>query len=45
MGYLLLAGAIVFEIFAITMMKASEGFSVLGPSVACVVLVNLNGAA
>lgn len=35
MGYLLLAGAIGFEVFATTMLKLSNGFSVLVPSIAC----------
>lgn len=36
-GYLLLGGAIICEVFATTMMKLSNGFSVLPPSAACVV--------
>lgn len=36
MGYLLLAGAVVFEVFATTMMKMSNGFSVIIPTIACV---------
>ena len=35
MGYLLLAGAIGFEVFATTMLKLSNGFSALAPSIAC----------
>ena len=35
-GYLLLGGAIVCEVFATTMMKLSNGFTVLPPSAACV---------
>lgn len=35
-GYLLLGGAILCEVFATTMMKMSNGFSVLIPSVACI---------
>lgn len=37
MGYLLLAGAIVFEVFGTTMMKFSNGFSEILPTIACVV--------
>lgn len=37
MGYLLLAGAIVCEVFATTMMRFSEGFSKMPPTVACVI--------
>lgn len=37
MGYLLLAGAIVFEVFGTTMMKMSNGFSVILPTIACVI--------
>lgn len=36
-GYLLLGGAILGEVFATTMMKLSNGFTVLAPSVACVI--------
>lgn len=34
-GYILLGGAIVCEVFATTMMKVSAGFSLLAPSIAC----------
>ncbi len=37
MGYVLLVGAICCEVFATSMMKAVEGFTVLLPSVGCVV--------
>lgn len=37
MGYLLLAGAIVFEVFATTMIKLSKGFSEVLPTIACII--------
>ncbi|BAK44284.1 multidrug efflux SMR transporter [Eggerthella sp. YY7918] len=37
MGYLFLAGAIGFEVFATTMLKLSNGFSELLPSLGCAV--------
>lgn len=37
MGYVLLAGAIIFEVFATTMLKLSNGFTALLPSAGCVV--------
>lgn len=37
MGYVLLVGAICCEVFATSMMKAAEGFTILLPSVGCVV--------
>lgn len=36
-GYLFLGGAILFEVFATTMMKISNGFTQLWPSVGCAV--------
>lgn len=37
MGYLLLAGAIGFEVFATTMLKLSNGFTALLPTAGCIV--------
>lgn len=34
-GYLFLGGAILFEVFATTMMKVSNGFTQLWPSMGC----------
>lgn len=34
-GYLFLGGAILFEVFATTMMKISNGFTQLWPTIAC----------
>ena len=36
-GYLFLGGAILFEVFATTMMKISNGFTQLWPSIGCAV--------
>lgn len=36
-GYLLLGGAIICEVFATTMMKLSNGFTVLWPSIGMIV--------
>lgn len=37
MQYLMLGGAIMFEIVATTLLKASEGFTKLPPAIGCVV--------
>lgn len=37
MGYVLLAGAIAFEVFATTMLKLSNSFTALLPTLGCIV--------
>lgn len=37
LGYLFLGGAILGEVFATTMMKISHGFTVLWPTIGCIV--------